>query len=190
MKTVCKALPLLLLLQLLPQREATESTRCLLSLTAFLESHDVAGVGNTKHCFASYLPQLEQMGASWSKGYDNCLQQASSVRGKVVQSVAAVQQIMRQAALKISSYISQCVQLTDALDMFDCFGKLAKLQLASMYAISFNASEYALSLTQQLSHIEVERYLCTNATEQRYVMGTAGVFNSLDNCLQQANTLD
>lgn len=62
----------------------------------------------------------------------------------------------------------------------------SKQQLTTMYTISFNASESALSLTQQLNSVEVERYLCTNRTEESYVRGTARIFNALDNCLQQA----
>lgn len=62
----------------------------------------------------------------------------------------------------------------------------SKQQLTNMYTISFNASESALSLTQQLSSVDVERYQCTNRTEQSYVRDTARIFNALDSCLQQA----
>lgn len=55
-----------------------------------------------------------------------------------------------------------------------------------MYTISFNASESALGLTQQLSSVDVERYQCTNRTEQSYVRDTARIFDALDNCLQRA----
>lgn len=55
-----------------------------------------------------------------------------------------------------------------------------------MYNISFNASENALSITQQLNGIDEQRYLCTNRTERSYVLGTAQILDALDQCLQDA----
>ncbi|XP_030555169.1 uncharacterized protein LOC115758586 [Drosophila novamexicana] len=175
----------LLLSQLLSLQLAQEP-RSLNSLTAYLESHDLAGVGNTKKCFASYLPQLEQVGANWSTAYSGCQRQADTVRDTVLSKLGGEQNLMREAALRIDSYIDSCLSITNVLDYFNCFAKLSKQQLAAMYAISFNASENALSLTQQLNGIDVERYLCTNRTEESYVLGTARIFDALDKCLQLA----
>ncbi|XP_034101975.1 uncharacterized protein LOC132790606 [Drosophila nasuta] len=163
-----------------------DASRTLDSLSDYLESHDLTGVGNTKHCFVSYLPQLEQVGDTWSKEYNACVQNATTVRGDVLTKVDGVQQIIRKSAQGIDSYIENCLAIEDVLDFFNCFGSLSKQQLTNMYEISFNASENALSLTQQLNGIEAERYLCTNRTEENYVLGTANVFDALDKCLQQA----
>lgn len=65
----------------------------------------------------------------------------------------------------------------------------SKQQLTNMYQISFNASDNALGLSQQLNGIDMERYLCTNRTEQSYVLGTAQIFSALDKCLEQAANL-
>ncbi|XP_062130997.1 uncharacterized protein LOC133842096 isoform X1 [Drosophila sulfurigaster albostrigata] len=188
-----------------------DASRTLDSLSDYLESHDLTGVGNTKHCFVSYLPQLEQVGDTWSKEYNACVQNATTVRGDVLTKVDGVQQIIRKSAQGIDSYIENCLAIEDVLDFFNCFGSLVRIrkhvcalhyfsmlimvihytrqskqQLTNMYEISFNASENALSLTQQLNGIEAERYLCTNRTEENYVLGTANVFDALDKCLQQA----
>ncbi|XP_062130998.1 uncharacterized protein LOC133842096 isoform X2 [Drosophila sulfurigaster albostrigata] len=166
--------------------QVADASRTLDSLSDYLESHDLTGVGNTKHCFVSYLPQLEQVGDTWSKEYNACVQNATTVRGDVLTKVDGVQQIIRKSAQGIDSYIENCLAIEDVLDFFNCFGSLSKQQLTNMYEISFNASENALSLTQQLNGIEAERYLCTNRTEENYVLGTANVFDALDKCLQQA----
>ncbi|XP_064543505.1 uncharacterized protein LOC135431999 [Drosophila montana] len=171
---------------MLSQLLHAQAPRSLNSLTAYLESHDLAGAGNTKKCFASYLPQLEQVGANWSTAYSGCQQQADTVRGTALSKLDGEQQLMREAALRIDGYIDSCLDITDVLDYFNCFSKLSKQQLATMYAISFNASENALSLTQQLNSIDVERYRCTNRTEESYVLGTARIFDALDKCLQLA----
>ncbi|KAH8306917.1 hypothetical protein KR044_000979, partial [Drosophila immigrans] len=162
--------------------------RSLDSLSDYLESHDLTGGGSTKHCFVRYLPQLEQVGDTWSREYNDCVQNATTVRGDVLTKVGGVQRMIRQSALGIDGYIDNCLDIKDVLDFFNCFGSLSKQQLTNMYQISFNASENALSLTQQLNGIELERYLCTNRTEENYVLGTAHIFAALDKCLQQAAT--
>ncbi|KAM8714381.1 hypothetical protein ACLKA7_014501 [Drosophila subpalustris] len=166
-----------------------ESSRGMDSLSEYLESHDLVGAGNTKHCFARYLPQLEQVGESWSREYNDCLQNATTVRQTVLTEVGGMQQMIRKGALEIDSYIDGCLDIQDVLDFFNCFGKLSKQQLTNIYEISFNASENALSLSQQLNGIDMERYLCTNRTEQSYVLGTAHIFSALDKCLEQAANL-
>ncbi|TDG50192.1 hypothetical protein AWZ03_003408 [Drosophila navojoa] len=176
---------ILLITQLLSLEQA-ETSRSLESLADYLEHHDLAGAGNTKQCFARYLPELEQVGLTWSKAYADCQQQAKSGRDTVFSQVGGMQQQIRQAALRIDGYIGSCLNITNVLDYFDCFAKLSKQQLMTMYNISFNASENALALTKQLNGIDEERYLCTNRTERSYVLDTAKLFDALDKCLQDA----
>lgn len=101
-----------------------ETSRCLGSLSEYLESHDLVGVGNTKHCFARYLPQLEQMGETWSREYNGCQQNATTVRQDVLTKLDGMQQMIRKGALQIDSYIVGCLDIKDVLDFFNCFGKL------------------------------------------------------------------
>ncbi|XP_034479280.1 uncharacterized protein LOC117785404 [Drosophila innubila] len=166
-----------------------ETSRSMDSLSEYLESHDLVGVGNTKHCFARYLPQLEQVGETWSGEYNDCQQNATTVRQNVFTKVDGMQEMIRKGALEIDGYIGGCLDIKDVLDFFNCFGKLSKQQLTNMYEISFNASENALSLNQQLNGIDMESYLCTNRTEQSYVLATAHIFTALDKCLEEAANL-
>ncbi|KRF99265.1 uncharacterized protein Dwil_GK27100, partial [Drosophila willistoni] len=61
--------------------------------------------------------------------------------------------------------------------------------LVTAYGISYNASEEALVLNKQISNIKVEHYQCTNRTENNYVLGTAQVFQALDDCLEGSGLL-
>ncbi|EDW01441.1 GH21443 [Drosophila grimshawi] len=159
------------------------------TLKSYLESHDLAGVGNTKQCFVKYLPQLEQVGATWSTEYSGCQQNATTLRSTLLSNVGGFQQTIRKEALRIGSYIDSCLNSMNVIDYFNCFAKLSNQQLVSMYFISANASEIALSLDNQLNTIDVERYICSNRTEESYVLGTARIFDALDKCLEQSATL-
>ncbi|XP_034654817.1 uncharacterized protein LOC117892587 [Drosophila subobscura] len=158
-----------------------EQPRTVETLLSYLETNE----STTKECFARYLPQLENEGATWSKSYSSCLEIATTERQSVVTNVAAAQNQIREAAMAIGAFIDDCLGIVDALDFFNCFAKMSKQQLATVYTISYNASEDALSLSQQLGTIEVQHYLCTNRTEHTYVEGTDRVFRDLDQCLQQ-----
>lgn len=103
---------------------ATQATRHHDSIAVYLESHDLAGAGNTKECFSSYLPQLEQVGATWSSEYNACLQDATTLRATVLTKVGGMQESVRQAALGIDGYIESCVNIADVLKFFDCFAQL------------------------------------------------------------------
>ncbi|EDW08968.1 uncharacterized protein LOC6579136 [Drosophila mojavensis] len=181
-----KAVFTFLLLTQLLHLEQAETSRILESLAEYLEHHDLAGAGNTKQCFARYLPQLKQVGRTWETAYADCQQHANSGRDTVFSQVGGMQQQIRQAAMRIDSYIGSCLNITNVLDYFDCFAKLSKQQLMTMYNISFNASENALAITKQLNGIDEERYLCTNRSEHNYVLETAKIFDALDKCLQDA----
>ncbi|SPP73591.1 uncharacterized protein LOC117581604 [Drosophila guanche] len=158
-----------------------EQPRTVETLLSYLETNE----STTKQCFARYLPQLENEGATWSKSYSRCLWIATTGRQSVVTNVAAAQNQIREAALGISAFIDDCLGIADSLAFFNCFAKMSKRQLATVYTISYNASEDALRMSQQLGTIEVEHYLCTNRTEHTYVEGTDRVFRDLDQCLQQ-----
>ncbi|EDW32229.1 GL11526 [Drosophila persimilis] len=159
-----------------------EQPKTLKNLFSYLETNETT----TKQCFARYLPQLESQGTTWSKSYSSCLKKSTSERQSLDTNVSAAQNQLREAAMGISAFIDHCLDISDALDFFNCFAKMSKQQLATVYTISYNASEDALSLSQQLSTIDVEHYLCTNRTEHSYVEGTDRVFRDLDQCLQQS----
>ncbi|KMY94746.1 uncharacterized protein LOC6735035 [Drosophila simulans] len=164
--------------------------RTLNSLCSYLDDgkETVSSLGNTKKCFARYLPELESEGATWSQGYNACQKCTITERLSLLTDATGAQEEIREAALGISSFIDQCLALTESLDFFNCFAKMAKLQLANVYSISFNATEQALILNKKLSRIELEHYRCTNQTEQNYVKGTDTIFRSLDQCLQLNDT--
>ncbi|XP_016947745.1 uncharacterized protein LOC108023021 [Drosophila biarmipes] len=169
---------------------SAEPLQTLNSLCSYLdEGKDaVSNVGNTKKCFARFLPELENEGAAWSQGYSACQRSATKERLFLLTDATKAQEKIREAALNMNSYIDQCLSLTESLDFFNCFAKMSKLQLTNVYYISFNASEQALILNKKLSSIELEHYLCTNQTENNYVQGTDNIFKSLDECLQQNET--
>ncbi|XP_022232428.2 uncharacterized protein LOC111080896 [Drosophila obscura] len=158
-----------------------EKPKTVESLLSYLQTNESI----TKQCFAHYLPQLENEGATWSKSYSGCLNNATSERQSVATNVGVEQNQIREAAMGISAFIDHCLGISNALDFFNCFAKMSKQQLATVYTISYNASADALSLTQQLGTIDVEHYLCTNRTEHSYVVGTDRIFRELDQCLQK-----
>ncbi|XP_017049871.1 uncharacterized protein LOC108093975 [Drosophila ficusphila] len=164
-----------------------EQPRALNSLCSYLdEGNDTASnLGNTKKCFARYLPELENQGSTWSQGYSDCQECTTNDRQSVLADAFEAQEKIREVALSISSFIDQCLSLTDSLEFFTCFAKMSKTQLTNVYSISYNSSEQALILNQKLSRIEMEHYQCTNETEHNYVQGTDQIFRSLDRCLQQ-----
>ncbi|XP_016985966.1 uncharacterized protein LOC108049337 [Drosophila rhopaloa] len=167
-----------------------EPPRAFNSLCSYLEEEKetVSSLGNTKKCFARYMPELENEGSTWAQGYSGCQKSATSERQSMLTNASEAQEKIREAALSMSSYIDQCLTLTEPMDFFHCFARMSKLQLTNVYNISFNASEQALILNQKLGTIEVEHYLCTNQTEHDYVQGTDKIFRSLDQCLQQIAT--
>ncbi|KAH8348322.1 hypothetical protein KR084_006487, partial [Drosophila pseudotakahashii] len=169
---------------------SAEPPRTLNSLCSYLdEGKDmVSNLGNTKTCFARYLPELESQGATWSQGYSSCQKSATNQRQSLLTDTSEAQENIREAALSMSSFIDQCLALTDSLDFFYCFAKMTKLQLTNVYNISFNSAEQALILNKKLGSIEMEHYQCTNRTEHNYVQGTDNIFRSLDKCLQQNET--
>lgn len=117
---------------------ATRADRIHDSLAVYLESHDLGGVDNTKECFSCYLPQLEQVGATWSTDYNACLQKATALRATVFTKVARMQQSVRQAALGIDTYIERCVNIADVLEYFDCFAKLVSKRQAEHFILIIN----------------------------------------------------
>ncbi|KAH8290255.1 hypothetical protein KR054_001453, partial [Drosophila jambulina] len=167
-----------------------EQPRALNSLCHYLDSSQetASNLGNTKKCFSRYLPELESQGASWSQGFSSCQNKASSEQQSVLLKAKVAQENIRETALSISDFIDDCLTFTEAQEFFNCFAKMAKLQLTKVYNISFNASEQALILNKHLSSIEMEHYLCTNRTEDTYIKGTDKIFQSLDQCLQQNET--
>ncbi|XP_037714085.1 uncharacterized protein LOC119549861 [Drosophila subpulchrella] len=169
---------------------SAEPPQTLDSLCSYLDEgkDTVSNLGNTKKCFARYLPELENQGATWSQGYSACQKSATNERQSLLTDATEAQENIRETALNMSSYIDQCLSLTESLDFFNCFARMTKLQLTNVYNISFNAAEQALILNKKLSSIEMEHYLCTNQTEHNYVQGTDNIFKSLDECLQQNET--
>ncbi|KAH8384193.1 hypothetical protein KR200_011593, partial [Drosophila serrata] len=167
-----------------------DKPRALNSLCHYLDlsKETASNMGITKKCFAQYLPELESEGATWSQGYSGCQKKASTEQQSVLLKASVAQEYIREAALSITDFIDQCLTLMEAQEFFDCFAKMAKLQLTKVYNISFNASEQGLILNQHLSSIEMEHYLCTNRTEDTYIEGTDKIFQSLDQCLQQNDT--
>ncbi|KAH8252524.1 hypothetical protein KR032_000377, partial [Drosophila birchii] len=180
-------LPIILLYIL---QTLAEEPRALHSLCHYLDmgKETVSDLGNTKKCFAQYLPELESQGATWSQGYSDCQKKASSEQQSVLSKANVAQENIREAALGITDFIDECLTQTETLEFFNCFAKMAKLQLTKVYNISFNASEQSLILTKHMSSIEMEHYLCTNQTEDTYIQGTDKIFQSLDQCLQQNET--
>ncbi|KAH8400693.1 hypothetical protein KR009_000388, partial [Drosophila setifemur] len=198
------------IIQRISLKVPAEQPRALSSLCSYLGDgkESVSGLGTTKKCFARYLPELESEGATWSQGYSACQMNATNERGSLLSDATVAQENIRLAAMGISTFIDHCLSLTEALDFFKCFSKMvrsffyiyiynsyicniiqqSKEQLTTVYSISYNASEQALILNQQLNYIEVEHYLCTNRTEDNYVQGTDRIFQSLDKCLQQNET--
>ncbi|EDW91703.2 uncharacterized protein LOC6531162 [Drosophila yakuba] len=188
---VISAMKTAIILLLALKAYAEPTPRTLNSLCSYLDdgNETVSNLGKTKKCFARYLPELESEGATWSQGYSACQKDTTSERQSLLTNATGAQEEIRAAALDMSSFIDQCLALTESLDFFNCFAKMAKLQLANVYSISFNATEQALILNKKLSRIELEHYRCTNQTEQKYVKGTDKIFRSLDQCLQQSDTL-
>nr|XP_017019983.1 uncharacterized protein LOC108073033 [Drosophila kikkawai] len=150
-----------------------------------LGKETATNLGNTKKCFAQYLPELESQGATWSQGYSGCQKKASSEQQSVLLKASLAQENIREAVLEITNFIDECLTLTETQEFFNCFAKMAKLQLTNVYNISYNASEQALILNKHMGSIEMEHYICTNRTEDTYIKGTDKIFQSLDQCLQQ-----
>ncbi|XP_030387380.1 protein TsetseEP [Scaptodrosophila lebanonensis] len=148
------------------------------------DGQKVSAAGNdTTQCFSLYQPLLKELGAQWSTDYEQCLQNASTIRVQLLTDIGALKDDIKQAAMGVSNFIEECLQLTDALEYFNCFSKFSKQNLATVYAISFNASADALILNEKLASNEISKYQCTNETERDYVVGTSQVFDALDHCL-------
>ncbi|KAH8232835.1 hypothetical protein KR026_000837, partial [Drosophila bipectinata] len=164
-----------------------EPPRALSSLCSYLNDgkESVSNLGTTKKCFARYMPELENEGVSWSQGYSGCQKSATNERQSLLSRVSDAQEKIRKAALGLNSFIERCMAISEAVDFFNCFAKMSKEHLTTVYRISFSASEEAVILNQKLSYIQVEHYLCTNRTEYNYIKTTDQIFQSLDQCLQQ-----
>lgn len=101
-------------------------SRTLNSFCSYLDDgkETVSSLGNTKKCFARYLPELESEGATWSQGYNACQKITINERLSLLTDATEAQEEIREAALGISSFIDQCLVLTEAVDFFNCFAKM------------------------------------------------------------------
>jgi len=98
----------------------------------------VSNLGNTKKCFARYLPELENEGATWSQGYSACQKSATNERQSLLTDATEAQEKIRETALNMSSFIDQCLSLTESLDFFNCFARMVSGCLETPITISNN----------------------------------------------------
>ncbi|KAH8277969.1 hypothetical protein KR018_011327, partial [Drosophila ironensis] len=178
------------LIQSISFEVSADQSRALGSLSSYFEDENEAAskLRTTKKCFARYFPKLEEEGSTWSLGFNSCKENATNKRKSLLTDVGDAQKRIREAALNIRSFIDQCIAISDALDFFNCFARMSKQHSTAVYSISYHALEESMILNQQLSSIQVEHYLCTNRTEDKYVTGTNKIFRALDHCLQQNGT--
>lgn len=106
-----------------------EQPRALSSLCSYLNDgkESVSNLGTTKKCFARYMPELENEGASWSQGFSGCQKSATNERQSLLLRVGITQEKIRKAALGLNSFIEHCLVISESVEFFDCFAKMVRL---------------------------------------------------------------
>ncbi|XP_030385207.1 papilin-like [Scaptodrosophila lebanonensis] len=138
----------------------------------------------TSECFQLYLPMLNEVAASFSSQYQQCIAVANEEIANITSQAASNQQLYKQEVTSICSAFTSCDSDNDTVAFFNCYAAAAQSDVSVIYDISTNAASTANSLSQGIQAIQDTEYQCTNTTESNYVRDTAATYDLLDSCLK------
>ncbi|KAH8400692.1 hypothetical protein KR009_000387 [Drosophila setifemur] len=145
---------------------------------------DIVSADVTTECFSLYLPMLNEVAASFSSSYQDCISTANAATANLTAEATQQQKIYQQEVSTLCSAFSTCDADNDTTTFFNCYASAAEGDVSVIYDIATNAASSASSLSSGIKAIQDTEYQCTNTTESNYVRDTAATYDLLDSCLK------
>ncbi|XP_017049873.1 uncharacterized protein LOC108093977 [Drosophila ficusphila] len=138
----------------------------------------------TSQCFNLYLPLLNEVAATFSSSYQECISTANAQTANLTSQADQQQKAYQSEVSSLCSAFTACDSSNDTTNFFNCYASAAEADVSVIYELSTKASGSASSLVLGIQAIQDTEYQCTNATEAAYVRNTAATYDLLDNCLK------
>ncbi|EDW48389.1 uncharacterized protein LOC6609719 [Drosophila sechellia] len=138
----------------------------------------------TTQCFNLYMPMLNQVAATFSSSYQDCITTANAQTANLTAQAEQQQKTYQSDVLTLCSAFTACDNNTDTANFFNCYVNAADNDVSVIYNLASNAASSATSLSSGIQAIQATEYQCTNTTQNNYVRDTAATYDLLDNCLK------
>ncbi|KAH8316424.1 hypothetical protein KR067_007821 [Drosophila pandora] len=138
----------------------------------------------TSQCFSLYLPMLNEVAATFSSSYQDCISTANAQIANLTAEATTQQKEYQQEVSTLCGAFATCDKGNDTTTFFNCYASAAEGDVSTIYDIATNAASSASSLSMGIKAVQDTEYLCTNSTESNYVRDTAATYDLLDNCLK------
>ncbi|KAH8331463.1 hypothetical protein KR074_004025 [Drosophila pseudoananassae] len=138
----------------------------------------------TSQCFSLYLPMLNEVAATFSSSYQNCISTANAQIANLTAEATTQQKEYQQEVSTLCGAFATCDKDNDTTTFFNCYASAAEGDVSTIYDIATNAASSASSLSMGIKAIQDTEYQCTNTTESNYVRDTAATYDLLDSCLK------
>ncbi|XP_017049869.1 chitinase-like protein PB1E7.04c [Drosophila ficusphila] len=138
----------------------------------------------TTQCFDLYLPMLNEVAATFSSSYQDCISTANAETANLTAQADKQQKVYQSEVTSLCSAFTACNSDNDTATFFNCYATAAESDVSVIYDIATNAASSASTLTLGIQAIQATEYQCTNTTESNYVRDTAATYDLLDSCLK------
>ncbi|EDW91705.1 uncharacterized protein LOC6531164 [Drosophila yakuba] len=138
----------------------------------------------TTQCFNIYMPMLNQVAATFSANYQECINTANAQTANLTAQAEQQQKTYQSDVSTLCSAFTACNSSDDTTDFFNCYANAANNDVSVIYNLASNAASSASSLSSGIQAIQSTEYQCTNTTQNNYVRDTAATYDLLDNCLK------
>ncbi|XP_033154047.1 uncharacterized protein LOC117136980 [Drosophila mauritiana] len=138
----------------------------------------------TTQCFNIYMPMLNQVAATFSSSYQDCITTANAQTANLTAQAEQQQKTYQSDVSTLCSAFTACNNNTDTANFFNCYANAADNDVSVIYNLASNAASSATSLSSGIQAIQTTEYHCTNTTQNNYVRDTAATYDLLDNCLK------
>ncbi|XP_039483468.1 uncharacterized protein LOC120446522 [Drosophila santomea] len=138
----------------------------------------------TTQCFNLYMPMLNQVAATFSASYQECINTANAQTANLTAQAEQQQKTYQSNVSTLCSAFTACNSSDDTTDFFNCYANAANNDVSVIYSLASNAASSASSLSSGIQAIQSTEYQCTNTTQNNYVRDTAATYDLLDNCLK------
>ncbi|XP_017077685.1 uncharacterized protein LOC108112366 [Drosophila eugracilis] len=138
----------------------------------------------TTQCFNLYMPMLNDLAATFSSSYQECISIANAQTTNLTTQADQQQKTYQSEVSTLCSAFAACDSNNDTTNFFNCYASAAENDISVIYNLSSNAASSASSLALGIQSIQTQEYLCTNTTQNNYVRDTAATYDLLDSCLK------
>ncbi|EDV55004.1 protein TsetseEP [Drosophila erecta] len=138
----------------------------------------------TTQCFNTYMPLLNQLAATFSSSYQDCINTANAQTANLTAQAEEQQKTYQSEVTSLCSAFTACDSNNDTTTFFNCYANAADNDVSVIYNLASNAASAASSLSSGIQAIQSTEYQCTNTTQNNYVRDTAATYDLLDSCLK------